>query len=151
MKSPLALAALLLAAAPMPALAHVVGVGGTGHGHHGPKPTAQSACTLHTYCKPARVWVPQAIELVDKQVWIAPQPHQVWIPPVYETHCGYGGQTYQVQVQPGYYQTQWTAGHFQTVTQKVVAPGHYEAGCKPIRMPKVVVPHVHGPFCGCQV
>jgi len=147
MKTPVTLAALLFAAA-LPAQAHVVAAGGHAH----PKPVVTSSCSAHAHCKPARVWVPKAIEFVDKQVWIAPQPHQIWVPPVYETRCGYGGETYQVLVKPGHYTTQWTAGHYETVTEKIVVPGHWEASCKPVfvpKLPKVVLPHLHGPSCGC--
>lgn len=141
------LATLLLALAPSTASAHVVGVGGHAHPEK-PKPVPVTGCGTHAHCVPTQVWVPKSLQLVKKQVWVPAKPHQVWIPPVYQTTYGYGGQPCTVLVQPGHHVTEWTPGHFKTVSERVVVPGHYEAACKPLLLPKLGHHKVKAPHVG---
>ena len=125
---------LLLAALPAQA-----GVHGNGYGQKPIATTymAPSACTLHTYCAPQQTWAPAHFEQLQKQVWIPGQAYQVWVPPVYEQHCGLFGVNYKVLVSGGHFTTKTTPGHNKLVLQNVHVAGKWETTCQVLAAPVI--------------
>jgi len=127
------LGALLIAALSTQAGAEVLTFGHADHGKpkaHGPV-VQVAGCSRHAYCIPTSQWIAGYRQEVQEQVWIPAKRVQVWVPPVYEEHCGFLGIKVQVQVGGGYYTTQLQPGHMELVCRTVFVPGHWEASCQP--------------------
>jgi hypothetical protein len=88
-----------------------------GGGHPAPRPVAYAP----------RDWVPSHYETVQERVWVPGHEERVWIAPVYEWRYDACGRAIRVCVQPGYWNTICTSGHYETRPRQVWVEGGWRA------------------------
>lgn len=70
-------------------------------------------------------WIPGRWVVEAQPVWVPAKEIQVWVEPVYATKCDYLGNSYQVLVQPGHYETVCEPGYWSSERVRTWKPGHW--------------------------
>lgn len=75
---------------------------------------------------PQRVWVPGRWVFETKKHWAPGWSEKVWQPPVFETRFDFCGNSYQVQINAGFYRTVHHPGRWEYRKQKVWQAPHWD-------------------------
>lgn len=104
-----------------------------GHGSAQRYPTPPSAAYGAPNWGPGRahpqavVWLPGHHEQVTRQVWVRGTTRREWVPARIETRWDWCGRPFKVCVRPGHWRTVGEPGHYETRTETIWVPGHWQS------------------------